>query len=302
MFGTFVPEEAQRDYYGLAQPLQTFDAVAANAEHWSRMRDIGASRSSRFGRCAALLRRRVAQRWVFNPAGLFKPFPPTKRSLWVLPTAPERTKYDGDAAPYALTIYIACHAVLALAAGVYALIFAPSLPLGPALAIIAGVMASASVIGGLLDHPWRVGTESVRVAALTALCIWAPQSWIECVFPSALLGLLTPDTLVMLRSCLVTVLVGGWWLALRLSPCTLPPQPQPQQQSAPAFTSAAAGVAAAGASPFRGDGTAVPPQAGGVEETPSGSTGRRASSRPSPSPVAPRRRPSVAGPGKRLRL
>jgi hypothetical protein len=182
-----------------------------------------------FGRFAALLRRRVVQPWTFSPAALFRPFPRAKRSLWSLPTAPERAKYDGadeaGAMPSALLTYVLLHSVAVVAVGYVCLENATSLPPSVILALIAGVFASVSVIGGLFDRPWHTAAETIRVAALAALCIFAPDDWVAAAAPQPWHSmLLQPGAAISPRRILAAALVGGWWLALRLSPCALPPE------------------------------------------------------------------------------
>lgn len=194
LFGTFVPEDEQRDFYGLAKPAETFDPVAINAEHWRRLENVGAARASPFwGRLAALFRRRVEQPWKIDPAALWAPLPTPKRSLWILPEAPARPKYDGhNGSPpvslqvsdslcgagkelvttgpsLPLQVYVGVHGVLTIAAGYLLTAFAEALPLGAVVPAAAAVVVSLAILGRLLDDSSRLIGETIRVSVFASL-------------------------------------------------------------------------------------------------------------------------------------
>ncbi len=97
MFGTFVKEDQQMDYYGLAKQYSTFDPFWANLEHLRRMQAHTNETSRGLGFYLRLLfKRRVKHRWVFRPQDLLKKHPTPKRSLWEKPLPNKRTRLDGD--------------------------------------------------------------------------------------------------------------------------------------------------------------------------------------------------------------
>ena len=227
LFGTFVPEDEQRDLYGLAAPVATFNPAAINASHWLRLADVGAARAApRWGRLAALCRRRVVQPWAFNPAGLWAPIPAPKRSLWLLPTAPARPKYEGSSGippPGALQAYVAVHGVATVAAG-YAVMAVAGAPWAAAAAPLEAVgcaalavVASVAGLGRLLDDPIRAAPEeSVRVGLLAAACmVFAPgEAALRILMPSL------PPPLQAIAAMLLSVpaLAIGARLALAIAP------------------------------------------------------------------------------------
>ena len=120
MFGTFRPEDRQRECYGLAKQAESFDPLHTNAEHWRRVHanianGAGARRqqqqqkqqqggggggggmidaAARF--VAATLRRRVRHPMVFRPAALFEPL--KQEGLWNLPPSAEEAAAAAAAA------------------------------------------------------------------------------------------------------------------------------------------------------------------------------------------------------------
>jgi sterol desaturase/sphingolipid hydroxylase (fatty acid hydroxylase superfamily) len=117
MFGTFRPEDRQRECYGLAKQAESFDPLHTNAEHWRRVHanianGAGARRqqqqqqggggggggmldsAARF--VAATLRRRVRHPMVFRPAALFEPL--KQEGLWTLPPTAEAEAAAASAA------------------------------------------------------------------------------------------------------------------------------------------------------------------------------------------------------------
>lgn len=103
IFGTFVPETEQLDYYGLAKQYESFDPVWAHAEHISRV--VRNVESGSVHPIAALFRRRVKHKWTFDPLALFRPHPKPTRSLWTLPDKPYRSKVDVKL-PFILNVYL----------------------------------------------------------------------------------------------------------------------------------------------------------------------------------------------------
>lgn len=238
LFGTFSPEDEQRDLYGLAAPVATFNPAAINASHWRRLADVGAARADPrcWGRVAALCRRRVVQPWSFNPAGLWAPIPAPKRSLWVLPTVPARPKYQGSSGsppPGALQAYVAVHGVATVAAG-YAVIAvagapwaAAAVPLEAVICAVLAVIASVAGLGRLLDDPIRAAPEeSVRVGLLAAACmVFAPgEAALRLLLPSlppalqaAAAPLLSVPALSISARLAVAIAPLVWWQRVEAS-------------------------------------------------------------------------------------
>ena len=215
-FGTFVPEDRQREYYGLAKQPLSFDPLHTNAEHWRRVHANIASRggggsggggggSTLSAVCrfiAATLRRRVKHPWVFTPAALFTPLP--QQGLWTLPAAApsdadrvcppgERRKYDGAAAGAAAgragAAYVGAH-FLATLAFAFAGLMLPfgRLGAGDAAARSVAVALSLASLGRVSDGgaAGRV-VESARVALGAAvLLVWRPARVAAVVAPELL--------------------------------------------------------------------------------------------------------------------
>uniref|UniRef100_A0A7S3V2H5 Fatty acid hydroxylase domain-containing protein n=1 Tax=Aplanochytrium stocchinoi TaxID=215587 RepID=A0A7S3V2H5_9STRA len=94
MFGTFVQEDVQKDYYGLAKPYTSHDPVWANVEHpWRLIANVDPNkeRSASFF-FSLLTKKRVKHKWVFNPLVLFQNLKEPASDLWELPKKPKREK------------------------------------------------------------------------------------------------------------------------------------------------------------------------------------------------------------------
>jgi alkylglycerol monooxygenase len=156
MFGTFVSEREQQEYYGLAKAHQSFDPVWANLEHFTRM--VADGDLKRF-----FFRKRVVHPLVFQPLKVFERFPTRKVSLWKMPQAKDkvRDKYDPVIGTVA-TVY-ACVMFLCTLGG--ALLFllrskAFSVPLKVAWGLL--LLFSLSQLGKVLDG--KSGSSSAFVA------------------------------------------------------------------------------------------------------------------------------------------
>jgi|GEM_PF-268777 len=109
MFGTFVAESEQMDYYGLAKQYSTFDPVYANAEHLNRMASNidPTQKRGAFFYLGLLFKRRVKHKSIFNPMAVFSTITPPKNSLWTLsPVANKRSRYDGYASAKTISMYL----------------------------------------------------------------------------------------------------------------------------------------------------------------------------------------------------
>lgn len=200
MHGTFVPEDEQKDFYGLAAQYTTFDPLAANAEHPRRvMKNVGAgdrrgkpvgdegapARAWRWLRLS--FRRRVKHPFVFKPWVLLQPLPLPRapkglgrplRSTWVMPPPGEsrRKKYDGHVGgaplPLAVKAYVALNWALLLGGVLVYLLNAKRMPTPDAAWLCVYLVTAAQSCGLLCDgvpagrryESWRLGFVGAFVA------------------------------------------------------------------------------------------------------------------------------------------
>ena len=100
MFGTFVSEKEQQNYYGLAKSHESFDPVWANLEHFNRM--VADGKVGRF-----FFRKRVQHPFVFAPFKIFEKLPAPKVSRWRIPETKEKVREAYDPAVSTLTLVYA---------------------------------------------------------------------------------------------------------------------------------------------------------------------------------------------------
>ena len=172
MFGTYVPEGEQRDYYGLAKQYETFDPLWANAEHVYRVvHNIDPGKTSWW---RALLRRRIAHPFVFRPLAVFERIPPPTASLWAIPEKPVREKLD----PVVPVVVKAYAVALALAWLLMAVVVNGQVDDGVVardealMAFHAAFLATASCVGQLLtgvDHHPHIAVVNLGRAVVVAL-------------------------------------------------------------------------------------------------------------------------------------
>ena len=170
MHGTFVPEDEQKDFYGLAKQYATFDPLWANAEHPRRVvANVGAGDANKSGgglwRWLRLpFRRRVKHRFVFKPWVLLRPLPRPRapkglgrplRSTWVLPPRGKSTrpKYDGagGALPLAVNFYVGLNWLLLLVGVLVYLLNAKRMAARDAAWLCAYLVTAAQSCGLLCD-------------------------------------------------------------------------------------------------------------------------------------------------------
>jgi len=176
MFGTYVVEDEQRDYYGLAKQYATLDPLWANAEHASRMvRNVDQGKSG----ALALLKRRVHHPIVFQPWKLFEAVTPPAPASKDTPT---RRKL---VAQTPLALYAYCGVVfsmyLAFSVALGAAVDDGELARGWTLALAQGAFfAAASCVGQLMTDgrsSKAVQRNALRVAGVAVGCWWmgAPE-------------------------------------------------------------------------------------------------------------------------------
>mmetsp|Transcript_19694 Transcript_19694/g.63226 ORF Transcript_19694/g.63226 Transcript_19694/m.63226 type:complete len:468 (+) Transcript_19694:77-1480(+) len=178
IFGTFVPEDEQKDYYGLAKQYDTFDPVWANLEHLRRM-NATLARSSSPGPARwlrLLTTRRVKHKWTFRPLDLFKKRPAPVRSLWDAPQPNPRRRLDGmpSAKQPVLRGYLAFLFVSATVFAVYAMQTAPTLIKHEALLAQVVCLSLFVSVGRLLDG-FELGQRVNTTRVLGFVCL---SSWI----------------------------------------------------------------------------------------------------------------------------
>lgn len=99
LFGTFTAETERKDYYGLAAPVETFEPIELNAQHWRKIAKLKFVSPSLLPK---VLRRlfsvRARHSWICSPLALFESLDAMKdgKSSWLPPEGPPyRQKYDG---------------------------------------------------------------------------------------------------------------------------------------------------------------------------------------------------------------
>ncbi|CAJ1398231.1 unnamed protein product [Effrenium voratum] len=97
LFKTYKCETERLDYFGLAQPAGTFDALELNLQHWRKMGRFSVLRGGCFWnvlRTSLVIR--AHHELGVAPWSLWEPFEEMKTgSSWSLPTSPTRPKYQG---------------------------------------------------------------------------------------------------------------------------------------------------------------------------------------------------------------
>jgi len=177
MFGTFVPEDEQKDHYGLVKQYETFDPTWANAEHFWRMcKNLGRNKEKNLSFYFGLLsKRRIKHRMVFRPLELFKPIPTPKRSLWGEAAPNKRVRYDGGTSSHhpVLRIYVSLLFLASMTLTVGSMIAVKHLD---AIEIATIQISSAvlfSCVGRLLDG-FDKGQQRNTARILAFLCL---SSW-----------------------------------------------------------------------------------------------------------------------------
>ncbi len=179
MFGTFLKEDEQKDYYGLAKQYETWDPVWANGEHLWRMQAHANPNESRLSPAfylKLLTKRRVKARWVFRPLDLFKAQATPVRSLWEGPQGPpKRVRYDGlpSAKMSPLSFYMYFIFAQALVGTVTVLIFSKHFLQSELVWVLMGCCLLYSSIGRLLDgfEKGRV-INTVRIVLSCVAAAW----------------------------------------------------------------------------------------------------------------------------------
>ena len=154
MFGTFVGEKKQMNYYGLAKQYATFDPAFANVEHIRRQINVVSKRknSSVFSYVTQFFRKRVNHPFVFQPMNLFTTIHPNPNELWKLPQGEsKRIKLKSARTNVVLTVYIVLQFCMALGLSVGVLLMSKHLTTPERVMACLTLMASFSCYGRLLD-------------------------------------------------------------------------------------------------------------------------------------------------------
>jgi len=150
-FGTFQVEE-EEPTYGLVEPLQTWNPIAANLEFPRQM--LALTRGRSLGETLSL--------WWTAPADL--PFPGKDGPV----ITAGREPFDTPSRPGA-NLYVGVQFALALVGLVGLLFGAASLSLAAQLSLGAWVIATMGLLTGLFEQkPWVLPAESLRLLALPA--------------------------------------------------------------------------------------------------------------------------------------
>ena len=164
IFGTFVREDCQKEFYGLAKSYSSFDPVFANTEHFSRMVEDG--NFMRF-----FTGKRTNHKWSVDPLAVFRAMPPSRKNLWTMPSEPVRVKHDPHLSTSA-NAYVLVQFALLLVTALLFLMKAGEFSLFERLAWAAFLLLSYSHVGKILDgnsdgNPFFVASEAFR------LVIWS---------------------------------------------------------------------------------------------------------------------------------
>ena len=157
MFGTYACETVKKDLYGLADPPQTFDPLALNAQHLKRLRNLRGG-----GIWSNPCARRVRAKWVCDPRLLCEQIPPSGADERAVAS---RKKWDG--AGGALTAF------------------------GAAGLLVLGVSATASAFTLLVKAPsMQKADRAVGITVALALfrCVCLVCDFREGQWKSALVG------------------------------------------------------------------------------------------------------------------
>ena len=173
MFGTFVGEKKQMNYYGLAKQYKTFDPAFANLEHLRRQIAVVSKRknSNVCSYVTQFCRKRVNHPFVFQPMNLFKTIHPNPNELWKLPQGKsKRVKLDSVRTNGVLTLYIVLQFFLTLGLSVGVLIVNKHLTTVERVVACSILIASFSCYGRLLDGTdLGIAMETVRCLVLCVL-------------------------------------------------------------------------------------------------------------------------------------
>ncbi|GBG26594.1 Alkylglycerol monooxygenase [Hondaea fermentalgiana] len=180
LFGTFVPEDEQKDTYGLAKQYTTFDPVWANVEHGRRMlANIGRNKVHDWRFYLSLLtKRRVKHKMVVRPLEILKPIPTPKRSLWGPARPNTRTRLDGDTSTRSFTfkLYVAYLLVGAMLLTVVTLSLESEFDWLEIMCAQLLGFANFCILGRLLDGLTPLTTNLNTGRVLVLLCI---TSWLR---------------------------------------------------------------------------------------------------------------------------
>ena len=160
IFGTFVREDRQQEFYGLAKSHESFDPVSANTEHFKRM--VADGNFMRF-----FVGKRTSHKWVVDPLAIFRAMPASQQSLWTLPEEPVREKYDPSMSA-STNIYVLSQFVLLLVTALLFLMKASHFSLFERVVWAAFLLFSFSQLGRIIDgksgaNPFFVAAEAFRL-------------------------------------------------------------------------------------------------------------------------------------------
>ena len=166
MFGTFVGEKEQQDYYGLAKQYSTFDPVWANVEHIHRQINVVNSRNQRNKKSKTccdnivicylkqFLKKRVHHDLLyFRPNNVFDKIE-NNISLWKLPqNGPKRNRLESTFSTPLLTMYIVVQFFLNLILSILVLIYSKKEFFSEFERIVSCLilLITFSILGRLLD-------------------------------------------------------------------------------------------------------------------------------------------------------
>ena len=170
MFGTFVGEKKQKDYYGLAKQYQTFDPLWANMEHVKRQIQVVGKRKNKtlFSYFSQFFRKRAHHPFVFQPFNIFKTIHPNPNTLWNLPEgSSQRIRLESQRKHFLLTAFVVFEFLCTLGASIGLLLHAKGLTTTVRIGTALVLMLSLSVLGRLLDGTnMALFAESCRTLSL----------------------------------------------------------------------------------------------------------------------------------------
>ena len=181
MFGTFKAEDQQINSYGLAKPLESYDPIWMNIEHWTRMANINGSWLNK------IFSMRVKHANVFKPSKLLSLDAKHKGSLWKPDDGTANVmrvkRYDGPGVdgngtlPLPLMAHTFVHFLIILGLSYMTMVMQNRLEMKVMLPIVVYSLWSLSSISGLNDKPSRsrVIAESIRLLIFQIFFVMNPS-------------------------------------------------------------------------------------------------------------------------------
>ena len=221
MFGTFRGEDKQIKSYGLAKPLQSYNGVWHNLQHWTRMMKINDHDNSNtisawFNKIFA---RRVNHPMIINPLKMFQFEAKHKESLWKLDDGSSEAHrvelFHGAKLNLAMTLHTFINFIISFLGSYTLMVIHKDIPKYQLSIVMLFFIWSLASVGQLLSELNRVAilTESLRIYALQSF-LMMPDKVLNFMFESnnvlrETVENFIPDQDIRLGGCIV---LGGLWV------------------------------------------------------------------------------------------